>query len=100
MIFIGIVAWAVLSGRAVLDGRVRWIVVAGVAILGLYVVMRLALPEAAQGLAVGLVGIALSGLLVWLALQYRDRLPPEQMRVLIGLAILGALFTVLGLLRR
>lgn len=97
-VLVGIIAWAVMSGqRAFLSEWVLRMVVAGVAIIGVLLVMRLVLPEALRGLAVALVGIALSGVLVSLAVQYRQRLPSGQTRQLIGFAVLGVVITALGL---
>jgi hypothetical protein len=96
-VLIGLVAWAVLSGqREFLSGWVLWVAVAGLAIIGLLVVIRVALPQAMQALAIALVGLGLSGVLVWLAARYQDQLPSGRTRQLIGLAVLGGVITILG----
>jgi hypothetical protein len=96
-VLIGLVAWAFLAGqREYLRTWVGWIVPTALVIIGLLVVIRMALPQAVQVVAVALIGLALSGLLVWLAVRYQDRIPSGRTRQLIGLAVLGAALTVLG----
>lgn len=96
-VLIGVVAWASLSGqRAFLSRWVLWIVVAGFAIIGLLVLMRLALPAAVQGVPIAFVGVGLSGLLIWLALRYQEQLTAGRTRQLIILAVLGVIITVVG----
>ena len=97
-IFVGIVAWVVVTRRpAIRMQRLVLVMGVGLATIGLWVAVRLALPESIRPVAVVLLGLALSGLLIGLAVVYRHRLPPGQMRHMILFGIVGAVLTVLGL---
>lgn len=99
VVLLGAIAWALVSRRERGSPARLWMVVAtGIAIIALLVLIRTALPETAQPVAVAVVGIALSGVLVWVAIRYQQQLPRGQMRQLVAAAIVGAVFTILGLL--
>jgi drug/metabolite transporter (DMT)-like permease len=98
-IFVGILAWVVLTRRpAIRMQRLVLVLGVGLASIGLFVAVRFALPESVRPVAVALLGLALSGLLIGLAVVYRDRLPPGQTRHMILFGVVGAVLTVLGLL--
>lgn len=96
-IFVAIVAGVVLTHRPIRVRRILLVLGVGLAMIGLLVAMRLALPESVRPVAVALLGLALSGLLAFVAIRYRDRLPPGQTRQMIVFAIVGAVLYILGL---
>lgn|SRR5574338_302598 len=93
-----LVAVAVLreSGRRVATTQVLWVAGAGIAVIALLTILRLAVPDALRIAAVGFVGLAMSGLLIWLALRYGADLEITHTRRLIALAVAGVIITVVG----
>jgi hypothetical protein len=96
-IFLGILTWVVWTRRPIRMRRVVLVLGGGLAIIGLFVAFRLALPESVRPVGVAVLGLALSGVLAAVAIRYRDRLPPGQTRQMIVFAIVGAVLTILGL---
>jgi len=93
-----LVAVAVLrgSGRRVATTRVLWVAGTAIAVIALLTTLRLAVNDAIRIAAVGLVGLAMSGVLIWLALRYGADLENAHTRRLIALAAAGVIITVLG----
>lgn len=97
-IFVAILAGVVLTHRPIRVQRILLVLGAGLAIIGLLVALRVALPESVQPVAVAILGLAFSALLAGVAIRYRSRLPAGQTRQLIVFAIVGAVLTILGFL--
>lgn len=85
-----------LSGRQITSRQAIWVAAAGAVLIALLTALRLALPEFGRILAVGLVGIALSAILIWLAFRQGNNLPTGQIRRLLALAVAGVVIAILG----